>query len=141
MTAYRLGATKGAADLYEHAARAIECGIEVGAHGLPLIRTGDWNDGMDRVGDGGHGESAWLAWFRIATVAAFAPPAEARGDAARAARWRKHAAGLSDALDANASYPRVRRVEVVLGSAQGAVPRDGSRTVSAAVRPAAPPAC
>ena len=57
-------------------------------HGLPLIGTGDWNDGMNRVGAAGKGESVWLGWFLHATLAAFAPLADARGESARAAAWR-----------------------------------------------------
>ena len=51
------------ASLFEHCARAVERGATAGPNGLPLIGTGDWNDGMDRVGAGGKGESVWLAWF------------------------------------------------------------------------------
>jgi cyclic beta-1,2-glucan synthetase len=49
--------------LFEHCRRAVERGMTSGAHGLPLIGTGDWNDGLNKVGDQGRGESAWLAWF------------------------------------------------------------------------------
>ena len=74
-----------------HALRAlrrarIDRSLAVGAHGLPLMGTGDWNDGMNRVGAKGKGESVWLGWFLHAVLAAFAPIAEARGDAARADR-------------------------------------------------------
>jgi cyclic beta-1,2-glucan synthetase len=66
---------------------------------LPLIGTGDWNDGMNRVGMMGKGESVWLGWFLHATLAAFAPLAEMRGDRARASPWRAHVAVLQDALE------------------------------------------
>ena len=56
----------------------------VGAHGLPLMRHGDWNDGMNRVGSQGKGESVWLAWFAIAGLGRFAALAESRGDSERA---------------------------------------------------------
>jgi cellobiose phosphorylase len=49
--------------LYEHCLRAIRKGVTQGPHGLPLIGTGDWNDGMNSVGDKGKGESIWLGWF------------------------------------------------------------------------------
>lgn len=49
--------------LYEHCVRAIDRALTAGAHGLPLIGTGDWNDGMNRVGHLGKGESTWLGWF------------------------------------------------------------------------------
>ena len=53
------------ATLFEHCRRAIEKGTTHGPHGLPLIGTGDWNDGMNSVGDEGKGESVWLAWFLV----------------------------------------------------------------------------
>ena len=55
------------ASLYEHCARALDRSLPYGAHGLPLMGTGDWNDGMNRVGEGGKGESVWLGWFLFAT--------------------------------------------------------------------------
>ncbi|HYH44620.1 MAG TPA: hypothetical protein VEG34_02980, partial [Thermoanaerobaculia bacterium] len=87
------------ATLYEHCARALDARLAVGRHGLPLIGTGDWNDGMNRVGELGKGESVWLGWFLHATLAAFAPLAQARGEAARAANWLSRAAALKDALE------------------------------------------
>ena len=80
-----------AASLFDHCARALDRMMEVGQHGLPLIGTGDWNDGMDRIGQGGKGESVWLAWFQIATVALFAPIAEKAGHRTQADRWRAYA--------------------------------------------------
>jgi cellobiose phosphorylase len=77
--------------LYEHCARAIERACTVGAHGLPLIGSGDWNDGMNRVGAHGKGESVWLAWFLTATLRAFAMHAETRAETSVAARWRARA--------------------------------------------------
>jgi cyclic beta-1,2-glucan synthetase len=79
--------TPRSASLFEHCARAIEASLATGAHGLPLMGTGDWNDGMNRVGAGGHGESVWMAWFLIDVINAFAPIAERRHDP-RAAAWR-----------------------------------------------------
>ena len=72
--------------VYEHCLRALRRACTAGAHGLPLIGIGDWNDGMNRVGVEGRGESVWLAWFLIATLRAFAEHAEARGDTAVAGR-------------------------------------------------------
>ena len=66
--------------LYDHCVRALRRATTHGAHGLPLIGAGDWNDGMNRVGVEGRGESVWLAWFLIATLRRFAVHAEARGD-------------------------------------------------------------
>ncbi|QSA97767.1 GH36-type glycosyl hydrolase domain-containing protein [Methylococcus sp. EFPC2] len=88
------------ASLYEHCARALDLSLETGAHGLPLMGSGDWNDGMNRVGNQGKGESVWLAWFLIATLSEFASIAEARGDNERALRWRKHDIKLKTAVEA-----------------------------------------
>ncbi|HYX21023.1 MAG TPA: glycosyl hydrolase family 65 protein, partial [Thermoanaerobaculia bacterium] len=90
------------ADLFEHCARAIDRALPAGPHGLPLMGTGDWNDGMNRVGSDGKGESVWLAWFLRANLAAFAPIAEARGGddgAGRARRWRERLATLDAAIE------------------------------------------
>jgi len=87
------------ASLFEHCARAIDASLRVGAHGLPLIGSGDWNDGMNRVGHEGRGESVWLGWFLHAVMAAFAPIAEARGERRRAEQWRAHLKALRRALE------------------------------------------
>ena len=89
------------ASVYEHAARAVDRSLKVGEHGLPLMGVGDWNDGMNRVGREGKGESVWMGFFLVATIDAFLPHVEARGDAARAERYRQHRADLQDALDAD----------------------------------------
>ncbi len=75
------------ASLFEHCARAIDRSLATGAHGLPLMGTGDWNDGMNRVGHEGRGESVWLAWFLCSVVQGFAPLAQSRGESTRAATW------------------------------------------------------
>ncbi|HVA34770.1 MAG TPA: glucoamylase family protein [Stellaceae bacterium] len=87
------------ATLFEHCALALDKSLAIGGHGLPLIGTGDWNDGMNRVGEGGKGESVWLGWFLHATLTAFAPLAEQRGEAARAAAWRAHGVALQRSLE------------------------------------------
>ena len=87
------------ASVYEHCALAIDASLTRGAHGLPLIGTGDWNDGMNAVGAGGRGESSWLGWFQLATIAALAPHAERRGETERMQRWRGHADDLRAALE------------------------------------------
>jgi len=87
------------ASLYEHCARALDVSLSLGAHGLPLIGTGDWNDGMNRVGEKGRGESVWLAWFLLATISTFAPYAQARNESGRAARWEQWAATVRVALE------------------------------------------
>ena len=76
------------ASLFEHCVRAIDRGLTVGPHGLPLMGSGDWNDGMNGVGREGRGESVWLGWFLLGILRSFAPLCEARGDGARAARYR-----------------------------------------------------
>jgi cyclic beta-1,2-glucan synthetase len=87
------------ASVYEHAARAIDRSLRVGAHGLPLMGSGDWNDGMNRVGIEGRGESVWLGWFLCQIVADFAPLARERGEIARAQRWEHAATGWAEALN------------------------------------------
>jgi len=87
------------ASLYEHCALALDASFAMGEHGLPLIGTGDWNDGMNRVGAAGRGESVWLGWFLHAALAAFVPLARSRGDAVRATAWEAHAARLKAALE------------------------------------------
>ncbi|HEX9074930.1 MAG TPA: hypothetical protein VF932_04090, partial [Anaerolineae bacterium] len=66
--------------LYEHCRRALDKGITAGVHGLPLMGTGDWNDGMNRVGMDGRGESVWVGWFLSATLTRFAELSACRGD-------------------------------------------------------------
>ena len=85
--------------LYEHCARALDRSLSCGIHGLPLIGTGDWNDGMSKVGERGKGESVWLGWFLHATLSAFAPIAKTRGEEVRAAKWLQHAAALRVSLE------------------------------------------
>jgi cyclic beta-1,2-glucan synthetase len=90
------------ASLFEHCARALDSSLATGAHGLPLIGTGDWNDGMNRVGEHGRGESVWLGWMLHATLTSFARLAAARDESSAAARWNAHAAALRDAIERNA---------------------------------------
>lgn len=87
------------ATLFEHCARALDRSLAVGSHGLPLMGTGDWNDGMNRVGHEGKGESIWLAWFLHTTLWEFAKVAETRGDCKRAEKWRLHVGDLKSAVE------------------------------------------
>ncbi len=88
-----------ATSLFDHCARALDQTIELtGANGMPLIGTGDWNDGMNRVGEAGQGTSVWLGWLLIATLRAMAPIAQTR-DPARAARWLAHADSVAKAIE------------------------------------------
>lgn len=77
------------ASLYRHAIQAIECVLNrgIGAHGLCLMGTGDWNDGMDRIGAGGRGESVWLTWFLALTLRVFAPLCRVLEEPERAQRY------------------------------------------------------
>ena len=90
------------ASVFEHGARAIDHSLKVGAHGLPLMGSGDWNDGMNRVGIEGRGESVWLAWFLCQLVDDFAPIARGRGETERARRWEDAARGWRGALQSDA---------------------------------------
>ncbi len=85
--------------LYDHCLRALERACTTGVHGLPLMGIGDWNDGMNRVGVGGQGESVWLAWFLAATLRAFADHARSRGDTAAVDTLLAQAQGYSDAAN------------------------------------------
>ena len=90
------------ATLFEHCALALDQSLSLGRHGLPLIGTGDWNDGMNRVGEKGEGESVWLGWFLYATLTAFAPLALGRGETERAGKWLLHADALKVSLEREA---------------------------------------
>ncbi len=94
--------SEATATLYEHCALALDASLAVGAHGLPLIGGGDWNDGMNRVGQAGRGESVWLGWFLYATLERFSRIAETRGDLARATAWRGHMQALRTSLQTEA---------------------------------------
>jgi cyclic beta-1,2-glucan synthetase len=87
--------------VYEHCLRALRRACTEGAHGLPLIGSGDWNDGMNRVGAEGKGESVWLAWFLIATLRAFAGRCDARGEGETAAELRARADRYVEAVEAH----------------------------------------
>jgi cyclic beta-1,2-glucan synthetase len=88
--------------LYEHCTRAVGRALQFGDHGLPLMGAGDWNDGMNRVGIGGQGESVWLAWFLHTVLTQIADLCESRDDAPRAKRYRKQAVKLLKAIEKHA---------------------------------------
>ena len=83
--------TRETASLYRHAVQAIECVLNrgIGDHGLCLMGTGDWNDGMDRVGAKGRGESVWLTWFLALTLRQFVPLCRAMEEPERAQRYQE----------------------------------------------------
>jgi cyclic beta-1,2-glucan synthetase len=98
---YTPDVSKTRATVYEHCARGLDLAIKrTGPSGLPLILGGDWNDGMNRVGEKGKGESVWLGWFLLKALTDFQPYAKARDDRARAEAWRKRAKNLKKALEA-----------------------------------------
>jgi cellobiose phosphorylase len=90
-----------AASLYKHCVAAILRGLRFGEHGLPLIGSGDWNDGMNMVGERGRGESIWLGFFLHETLMQFAEVAEGYGDVSFAERCRLEAAQLSQNIERN----------------------------------------
>jgi cellobiose phosphorylase len=92
------------ASLFEHGARAIDHSLRtgLGTHGLPLMGTGDWNDGMNRVGFEGRGESVWLAWFLCRVIDDYVPLAAQRREIARVRRWRQARGALAAALEREA---------------------------------------
>jgi len=87
------------APLYDHCVQAIDRGLTSGPQGLPLIGSGDWNDGMNLVGKLGRGESVWLGWFLHMVLTRVAPICEARGDAARATRYRSEAVRIAERVE------------------------------------------
>jgi cellobiose phosphorylase len=87
------------ATVFEHCRRAIEKGATQGPHGLPLIGTGDWNDGLSSVGDEGRGESVWLAWFLVDVYKRFAHVCDRRGERALAEEYRKRARSLTATIE------------------------------------------
>jgi cyclic beta-1,2-glucan synthetase len=91
--------TDETATIYEHCCRAIDRGLTTGAHGLPLFGCGDWNDGMNRVGSQGRGESVWLGFFIASVLKLMLPICERRNDWERAKRYQAYRDQLLRALD------------------------------------------
>ncbi|MGI0524717.1 GH36-type glycosyl hydrolase domain-containing protein [Rhizobium giardinii] len=88
--------------IYEHCIRALDHGFRLGRHGLPLMGTGDWNDGMNKVGAQGRGESVWNGWFFLTVLKSFATIASLRGDLRCATSCLERAEGLRAALETHA---------------------------------------
>jgi cyclic beta-1,2-glucan synthetase len=123
--------------IFEHGIRAINRSLKYGAHGLPLIGSGDWNDGMNRVGHDGRGESVWLGWFLIVVLKQWATFSEGRGDIEQARRYRSEAQRLTGMVELAWDGNWYRRAYfddgTPLGSAQNAECRIDSLTQSWAV--------
>jgi cyclic beta-1,2-glucan synthetase len=88
--------------LFDHCKRAVEYGLTRGPNDLPLIGTGDWNDGMNQVGEGGRGESVWLAWFLVAVLEGMAYLAEQVNESPQAEGYREEAERLRKTIDREA---------------------------------------
>jgi cyclic beta-1,2-glucan synthetase len=144
--AYLVPADSGqAASIYDHCCRALDRSLVVGAHGLPLFGTGDWNDGMNRVGREGRGESVWMGFFLHTILGEFAPLCERRGDQERGARYLAFRAQLRAAIETagwdGEWYRRAYYDDgTPLGSRQGDECRiDGLAQAWAVISGAAPP--
>ncbi len=88
--------------LYDHCIRAIERALKFGQHGIPLMGSGDWNDGMSTVGNKGKGESVWLGWFLYSILLSFADICKKRRDQNKAERYLNIAREIAKALEENA---------------------------------------
>jgi cyclic beta-1,2-glucan synthetase len=113
--------------LFEHCIRAIERGTTAGAHGLPLFGGGDWNDGMNRVGEAGRGESTWLGFFLHGVLKDFAELSQARGEHERATRYLAEARRLGSKLEQSWDGEWYRRGYYDDGSALGSAQSDECR--------------
>ncbi|SEW26826.1 GH36-type glycosyl hydrolase domain-containing protein [[Clostridium] fimetarium] len=87
------------ASLYEHCLRAVDASLKFGKHGLPLMGTGDWNDGMNTVGDKGFGESVWLGWFLVSVLKIIAPICTKMGDTERAEKYNEIRNKVTQAIE------------------------------------------
>jgi len=110
--------------LFDHLVRAVDISLKVGEHGLPLIGTGDWNDGMNTVGNKGFGESVWLGWFLVSVLEMLLPICTSMGDDERAVKYSKIKESILKAIEKNAWdgnwYRRAYFDDgTPLGSAQG----------------------
>ncbi len=122
---YRLPRSSSeSASLFEHAIRAIARALKYGAHGLPLIGSGDWNDGMNRVGHEGRGESVWLGWFLVTVLSDFAPICERRGRDDLAQSYRDEARWLTGMLELAWDGDWYRRAYFDDGTPLGSVRND-----------------
>jgi cyclic beta-1,2-glucan synthetase len=88
--------------LFDHCKRAVAKGLTRGPHGLPLIGAGDWNDGMNKVGEEGRGESVWLAWFLVVVLEGMADLSERMDDHSLAEKYQQDAERLRSTIDREA---------------------------------------
>jgi cyclic beta-1,2-glucan synthetase len=112
------------ASLFEHCLRAIDRAMKYGAHGLPLIGSGDWNDGMNRVGHEGRGESVWLGWFLVSVLNQFVPICVRRDRADIAEHYRNEARWLNGMLELSWDGGWYRRAYFDDGTPLGSVQND-----------------
>jgi cyclic beta-1,2-glucan synthetase len=113
--------------LFEHCRRAIDKGLTVGAHGLPLFGSGDWNDGMNRVGAEGRGESVWLGFFLHAVLTGFVPLCHSRKEADLGKRYLAEARQLAAALEMSWDGEWYKRGYYDDGSVLGSAQNDECR--------------
>jgi cyclic beta-1,2-glucan synthetase len=118
--------------LFDHAVRAIDRASTIGLHGLPLIGSCDWNDGYNRVGREGRGESVFVGWFLHSILGAFASLCEARGDVARAGRYRSERERLGTVLEQSWDGEWYRRAYFDDGTPLGSAQNDEGRIDSVA---------
>ena len=119
--------SKDSAPLFDHLCRAIDRSLKYGAHGLPLMGTGDWNDGMNRVGAGGQGESVWLGWFLVTVLTEMAALCDQRADRARADRYRTQARWLTGTLELSWDGAWYRRAYFDDGTPLGSIQNEECR--------------
>jgi cyclic beta-1,2-glucan synthetase len=120
------------ATVLEHCARAIDRSLGLGEHGLPLMGAGDWNDGMNRVGIQGKGESVWLGWFLCTVLSAFAPLCERYEMIERSKRFGQHMANLKKGLEQAWDGDWYRRAYFDDGTPLGSAQNDECRIDSIA---------
>ncbi len=118
--------------MFDHCLRAIDRGLTTGVHGLPLIGSCDWNDGYNRVGHEGRGESVFVGWFLHAVLGTFAPLCDERGDTGRAARYRASRQRLGTMLEQSWDGDWYRRGYYDDGTPLGSSQNDEGRIDSVA---------
>src|SRR5205807_4983550 len=120
------------ATVIEHCARAIDRSLGLGKHGLPLMGSGDWNDGMNRVGAGGKGESVWVGWFLSTVLTGFAPLCKRYQMKERATRYGRHVDKLKKGLEQAWDGDWYRRAYFDDGTPLGSAENDECRIDSIA---------